>query len=149
MTPHDCWNPACIRAQRGGQSCALCLGCQIIRDALHAGVERDQVAEFPRNLGELSESELEQLKAHALEAQPGICAVEARELLELISGYRRGKVPRFNVLRLMQLAKFDARELDSVLETLVTRPEVSPEHRARLRDFLASIATSTTRTSND
>ena len=111
MTPHDCWNPACIRAQRGGQSCALCLGCQIIRDALHAGVERDQVAEFPRNLGELSESELE-----------------------------------LNVLRLMQLAKFDARE---VLETLVTRPEVSPEHRARLRDFLASIATSTTRTSND
>ncbi len=50
-------------------------------------------------IGELSETELEQLKAHALEAQPGVCAVEARELLELISGYRRGKVPRFNVLR--------------------------------------------------
>jgi hypothetical protein len=50
-------------------------------------------------IGELTESELEQLEAHALEASPGVCAVEARELLELISGYRRGKVPRFNLLR--------------------------------------------------
>lgn len=49
-------------------------------------------------IGELKESELEQLKACALEASPGVLAVEARELLELISGYRRGKVPRFNLL---------------------------------------------------
>ncbi len=42
---------------------------------------------------ELNESQLEQLKGHALEAAPGVCTVEARELLELISGYRRGKVP--------------------------------------------------------
>lgn len=34
--PHDCWNPACITAQHSGQSCALCLACQIIRDAMHA-----------------------------------------------------------------------------------------------------------------
>jgi hypothetical protein len=48
--PHDCWNPACIVAQRGGQSCPLCLACQIIRDALRATrVEREQVAEFPRD----------------------------------------------------------------------------------------------------
>ena len=32
---HDCWNPACIEAQHNGQSCALCLGCQVIRDALN------------------------------------------------------------------------------------------------------------------
>jgi len=40
---HDCWNPGCIIAQRAGQSCALCLGCQIIRDAfnaMHAPPER-------------------------------------------------------------------------------------------------------------
>lgn len=36
MKAHDCWNPACIAAQRAGQSCALCLACQIIRDAMSA-----------------------------------------------------------------------------------------------------------------
>jgi hypothetical protein len=30
---HDCWNPGCIAAQHAGKSCALCLACQIIRDA--------------------------------------------------------------------------------------------------------------------
>lgn len=36
MSKHDCWNPACIAAQLAGQSCALCRGCQLIRDALRA-----------------------------------------------------------------------------------------------------------------
>lgn len=44
MKPHDCWNPACIAAQHAGQSCALCLACQLIRDALR----EEQLSELER-----------------------------------------------------------------------------------------------------
>jgi len=37
--PHDCWNPGCIAAQLAGQSCALCRGCQVIRDGLRFNAE--------------------------------------------------------------------------------------------------------------
>lgn len=38
----------------------------------------------------LTAAELDQLKRHALEAEPGVCAVEASKLLELVAGYREG-----------------------------------------------------------